>query len=107
MILSYTKPFNEKMRKQLVQIWEKKKKHVSSFSTLSTDDMKTKKKQISFVGIKILNNSQKATIFTQQAFNFFKKRPQHRCFYAKYPKILRTLFLQNTCGYFDILISFV
>ena len=32
------------MRKQLVKIWKKKKKHVSDFSTLSIDDMKTKQK---------------------------------------------------------------
>ena len=42
MILSYTKPFHEKMRKQLVKIW--KKKHVCDFSTLSIKDMKTEKK---------------------------------------------------------------
>ena len=44
MILSYAKPFNEKMREQLVKMWEKKKKHVSDFSKLSIDDMKRKKK---------------------------------------------------------------
>ena len=44
-----------------------KKKNVSDFSTLSIDDMKTKKKQICFVGIEILNNRQNTTLFTQQA----------------------------------------
>ena len=43
MISSYTTPFNEKMCKQLLKIWRKKKR-VSAFSTLSIDDMKTKKK---------------------------------------------------------------
>ena len=57
MMLSYVKPFNEKMREQLVKIWKKKKKYVSDFLPLSMDDMKTKKTQICSVGIKILNNS--------------------------------------------------
>ena len=43
-VLSYAKPFNEKMREQLVKIRKKKKKQVSNFSTHSADDMKTKKK---------------------------------------------------------------
>ena len=41
MILSYTKPFHEKMQKQLVKYW---KKNVCDFSTLSKKDMKTEKK---------------------------------------------------------------
>ena len=44
MILSYADLFNEKMHEQFVKIWKKKKKHVSAFSTLSIDDIKTKKK---------------------------------------------------------------
>ena len=44
---------------------EKRKKRANDFSTLSIDDVKTKKKQICFVGIKILNNSQNTTIFIQ------------------------------------------
>ena len=43
MILSYAKPFNEKMREQLVKIWKKTKKTCERFSTLSIDDAKTKK----------------------------------------------------------------
>ena len=41
---------------------EKRKKHANDFSTLSIDDVKTKKKQICFVGIKILSNSQNTTM---------------------------------------------
>ena len=46
MIMFYAKPFDEKMRKQLVKIWKKnpKKKHVSNFSSLLIDGMETKKK---------------------------------------------------------------
>ena len=40
MILSYAKS----VREQLVKAWEKKKKYMCAFSTLSVDDMKTKKK---------------------------------------------------------------
>ena len=42
---------------------EEKKKHMIDFSTLSVDDMKTKKTKICFVGIKLNNNSQNTTIF--------------------------------------------
>ena len=46
------KPFSKKMREQLVEIC--KKTHVSDFSTLLINDMKTKKKtQICFLGMKI------------------------------------------------------
>ena len=41
--MSYAKRLYEKMREQLIKIWEKK--HVSDFSTLSIDNMKTKKKR--------------------------------------------------------------
>ena len=44
MILSYAKPFNKKIHKQLVKIWKGNKKHVSHFSTLPIYDLKTKKK---------------------------------------------------------------
>ena len=42
--MSYAKPFNKKMGGKLIKIWKKRKKHVSDFSTLSNDGMKTKKK---------------------------------------------------------------
>ena len=42
--MSYAKPFNEKACGKLIKIWKKRKKHVSDFSTLSKDAMKTKKK---------------------------------------------------------------
>ena len=38
------KPFQEKMGQQLVKMQKRKKKHVSDYSTVSIDDMKTKKK---------------------------------------------------------------
>ena len=55
------------MRKwaNILQKYGKKRKKHADFSTLSISDMKTKKKQICFVGIKILNNSENTTIFTQ------------------------------------------
>ena len=51
------------MREQLVKIWNKRKTHVSDFSALSIDNMKTKEKQIYFLRIKTLNNTK---IFRQQ-----------------------------------------
>ena len=47
MILSLAKHLNEKMREQLVKICKEKKRHVSDFSTLSIDDMKTGKTNLS------------------------------------------------------------
>ena len=47
MILSPAKHLNEKMREQLVKICKEKKRHVSDFSTLSIDDMKTGKTNLS------------------------------------------------------------
>ena len=44
MILSYAKPLNEKMCRQVVKIF--KKKCLRDLSTLSIDDMKTKKKKM-------------------------------------------------------------
>ena len=44
MILSYAKPFNQKMHKQPAQIWKKRIKHLSHFSVLSIGDMRPKKK---------------------------------------------------------------
>ena len=41
------------MREQLVKTWEKN----SDFSTVSTDDIKTKKKTNCFADMKILNNN--------------------------------------------------
>ena len=49
MILYYAELFNEKIRKKLAKIWKKKKKHLNNFSTLSIDDMKTKKKHKSIL----------------------------------------------------------
>ena len=43
MILSYAKPLNEKIH-EYFKYMQKKKKYASDFSTLSIDDMKTKKK---------------------------------------------------------------
>ena len=62
MILSNAKPSNEKICKQLVKIWKKRKK----FSKLSINYMKLKKTHC-FTGLKILKNSQNTTVFTQQA----------------------------------------
>ena len=47
MILSLAKHLNEKMREQLVKICKERKRHVSDFSTLSIDDMKTGKTKVS------------------------------------------------------------
>ena len=47
MILSLAKHLNEKMREQLVKICKERKRHVSNFSTLSIDDMKTGKTKVS------------------------------------------------------------
>ena len=43
MILSYAKPFNEKMREQLVKIWKKRKKHVSVFQHFQSMTPKQRK----------------------------------------------------------------
>ena len=67
MILSYAKPFNEKMRKQLVKIWKKKEKTRQRFFNAFNQWYEKEKTQIYFTGVNILNNSQNATIFTQQA----------------------------------------
>ena len=67
MILSFARPFNKKIGKQLIKTW-KKKNNVSYFSILSIDDTKVKKKTlICFVAVKVLNYSQNTTIFTPQA----------------------------------------
>ena len=61
MIFSYAaKAFNDKMRKQLLKIW--KKKRAGDFSTLSINYMK---KQIFFLIIKIHSNSQNITFIKQ------------------------------------------
>ena len=45
MILSYGKPFNDKMQEELAKKFKKKKKkQVSNFSKIYVDDNKTKKK---------------------------------------------------------------
>ena len=59
MIFSYAKAFNDKMRKQLLKIGEKKR--AGDFSTLSINYMK---KQIFFL-IKIHSNSQNITFIKQ------------------------------------------
>ena len=51
MILPYAKPFNKKMREQLIE-YRKNKKYKSNFSTLLIDDMKTKKKHESVLLVK-------------------------------------------------------
>ena len=43
MILSYAKLFNKKICKPLMKIWDKRKKDVSNFSTVSIYDMIAKK----------------------------------------------------------------
>ena len=53
MILSYAKPFNEKMREKLAKLWEKEKNMRYDRKT-KHDDMKT---MIYFVGTKIFSNS--------------------------------------------------
>ena len=68
MILSYAKPFNEKMCEQLVKIRKKKKNMWAIFQHFpSMIDKEKTQTQISFFGIKILSNSQNTTIFTQNA----------------------------------------
>ena len=66
MILSYAKPFEQENLQTTCENMRKNKKHVTYFSTFSIDDMKTKKKQICFVNIKIISNSRKAIIYTQK-----------------------------------------
>ena len=39
-----------------------------------------------------------------QAYNFIKKRLQHRCFPVKFDKFLRTPILKNICGRLFLLI---
>ena len=43
MMLSYVKPLNEKMREQLVKIWEKRKNMSMIFQRFQIDDMNIKK----------------------------------------------------------------
>ena len=80
MLLSYAKPFNEKMRKQLV----KAKKHVSNFSTISINNIKKKRKNL--IGGGGDKNTQQQpkhnNIYTigLKACDSIKKRLQHRCF---------------------------
>lgn len=65
MMLSYAKPFNKKMREQLVKIW-KKNKHARDFCSLLVDDMKKKRKNANLL-CSYKNTQQKTTIFTEQA----------------------------------------
>ena len=72
MILSLAKHLNEKMREQLVKICKERKRHVSDFSTLSIDDMKTEKqicryentqpKHNNVLSVEKLDNSESTTI---------------------------------------------
>ena len=55
--LPYEKAFNEKMVEKLVKVW-KKEKPVSNFSTLSIDDMYTKKKYKSTLLVSIATTKQ-------------------------------------------------
>ena len=66
MMLSFTEPFTEKLHKQLVKTWKKRKNHVSNFSTRSIDDMKTKKKPNLFCWYKDTLQQPSTTVFTQQ-----------------------------------------
>ena len=61
MILSHSKPFNEKNAQTTCKNMQRKK-NVSDFSTLSINDMKTKNTRICFARIKIFNSSQDKTI---------------------------------------------
>ena len=60
MRLSNAKPFNEKMRQELVKIW----KRIAIFQHFQLLILKQKKTQTCFVGTKILNNSQSTAIST-------------------------------------------
>ena len=50
----------------------------------------------------VLKNFAKFTgkhgFWSLQAYNFIKKRLQHRCFLVDFAKLLKTSFLQNTSG---------
>ena len=69
MIMFYAKPFDEKMRKQFVKIWKKNKEKTCEqfFITFNQWYENKEKIQICFVSIKVFNNSQDPTKFTQQA----------------------------------------
>ena len=67
MILPYAKPFNKKMREQLIEY--RKNKKYSNFSTLLTDDMKTKKKHESVLLVKKYSTIAK----TQQYLHYSPK----------------------------------
>ena len=65
MILSYAKPFKEKMREQFVKI--QNKRNIMGAISQNFQSMKTKKKRKSECWYKKkINNSQNTTIFTQQ-----------------------------------------
>ena len=66
MILSYAKPFHEKMCEKLVKIRKKNMRAIFQHFESMIDKEKTQTR-ISFFGIKILSNSQNTTIFTQNA----------------------------------------
>ena len=61
MILSFAKPFKEKMHEQIINIWKKIKKIWVFFHHFQLWDEHKVKRQICFVGIKMLNNSQNVT----------------------------------------------
>ena len=67
MRLSNAKLFNKKICEQLVKMWKKTKTCEPFFNTFNRRYENNEKTQICFAGIKILNNSQNTTIFTQQA----------------------------------------
>ena len=64
MIMSHAKRFNEKKGEHLVKQGQKEKICEREKNTSMTQKQK---KQFCFVGIKTLNNSQIATIFSQRA----------------------------------------
>ena len=103
MILSLCKTFSRENAQTTCKSVEKKKKHVSGFSSLSVDVMKLKRKHRSvllgpFCWYKnIQQYSKHNNIYTtgQKVCNFIQKKLPHRCFSMKFPKFLRTLFLMG------------
>ena len=94
MILSYAKPFKEKMRKQFVKI--QNKRNIMWAISQNFESMKTKKKRKSECWYKKIQQQPKHNnIYTAglKACNFIKKEFQRRCFFVKFPKFLRTPFL--------------
>ena len=73
-----------------------KKEHLHNFSTISINDMESKKNTNLFCWYKNTEQQPKHNstyTISLKAFNFIKKRLQHRCFSVKFLNILKTLFL--------------